>query len=151
MNTLIRWNPLREMEELQNRLSGLWGWTPTRTANGGQESMAISEWTPSVDVTEDEKEWVIKADLPEVKREDVKVSVENGVLRITGERKQEKEEKGKKFHRVEWSYGSFLRCFTLPDGADGNKVNAEFKDGVLRIRLPKSDKAKPKSIEVKAA
>ncbi|HTQ50113.1 MAG TPA: Hsp20/alpha crystallin family protein [Candidatus Acidoferrales bacterium] len=130
-------------------MAGFFGLTPGRLSNGAQESMAIAEWTPSVDIAEDDKEWVIKADLPEVKKEDVKVTVENGVLRITGERKLEKEEKGRKYHRVEWSYGSFLRSFVLPDGADGSKVNADFKDGVLKVRLPKNEKARPKAIEVK--
>ena len=149
MNALTRWNPFREMEELQNRMAGFFGLTPGRLSNGAQESMALAEWTPSVDIAEDDKEWVIKADLPEVKKEDVKVTVENGVLHITGERKLEKEEKGRKYHRVEWSYGSFLRSFVLPDGADGSKVNADFKDGVLKVRLPKNEKARPKAIEVK--
>jgi HSP20 family protein len=93
----------------------------------------------------------IKAELPEVKKEDVKVSVDNGVLRIEGERRQEQEEKGKRFHRVERSYGSFLRTFTLPDNVDEAHVRADFKDGILCVRLQKSEKAKPKSIEVKVA
>ena len=113
--------------------------------------MTITEWAPSVDIIEDEKEWLVKADLPEVKKEEVKVTVENGVLTITGERKFEKEEKDKKYHRIERSYGNFLRSFTLPDGADGSKVNAEFKDGVLKVHLPKGEKAKPKAVEVKVA
>jgi HSP20 family protein len=85
-----------------------------------------------------------------VKKEDVKVTVENGVLTITGERKFEKEE-DKKYHRIERSYGNFLRSFTLPDAADSSKVTAEFKDGVLKVHLPKSEKAKPKAVEVKVA
>jgi HSP20 family protein len=113
--------------------------------------MTITEWAPSVDIIEDEKEWLLKADLPEVMKDDVKVTVENGVLTITGERKFEKEEKDKKYHRIERSYGNFLRSFTLPDGADGSKVNAEFKDGVLKVHLPKGEKAKPKTVEVKVA
>ena len=111
--------------------------------------MTITEWAPFVDIIEDEKEWLVKADLPEVKKEEVKVTVENGVLTITGERKFEKEEKDKKYHRIERSYGNFLRSFTLPDGTDGSKVNAEFKDGVLKVHLPKGEKAKPKAVEVK--
>ncbi len=113
--------------------------------------MTVAARTPSVDITEDEKEYLVKADLPEVKKEDVKITVENGVLTITGERKFEKEEKDKKYHRVERSHGNFLRSFTLPDGADASKVNAEFKDGVLKVHLPKSDKAKPKAVEVKVS
>jgi HSP20 family protein len=151
MNALTRWDPFKEMEDLQSRFATLCGLTPARPGNGGQELMTITEWTPSVDIIEDEKEWLVKADLPEVKKEDVKVTVENGVLTITGERKFEKEEKDKKYHRIERSYGNFLRSFTLPDGADGSKVAAEFKDGVLKVHLPKSEKATPKAIEVKTS
>jgi HSP20 family protein len=151
MNTLTRWDPFKEMEETQNRLARIFGLTPARLPNGNKESMTITEWAPSVDIIEDDKEWLVKTDLPEVKKEDVKVTVENGVLTITGERKFEKEEKGKKYHRIERSYGNFLRSFTLPDAADGSKVNAEFKDGVLKVHLPKSEKAKAKSVEVKVA
>jgi HSP20 family protein len=149
MNSLIRFDPFREMEDLQSRLSRLFGLTPARIENGGRELMTITEWAPSVDIIEDEKEWLVKADLPEVNKENVKVTVENGVLTVTGERKFEKEEK--KYHRIERSYGNFLRSFTLPDGADGSKVNAEFKDGVLKVHLPKGEKAKPKAIDVKVA
>jgi HSP20 family protein len=149
MNALMRWDPIKEMEETQNRLARFFGLPSVRTGNGDKEAMAVTQWAPSVDIIEDDKEWLVKADLPEVKKEDVKVTVENGVLSITGERKQEKEEKDKKFHRIERSYGSFLRSFTLPDGADGSKVNAEFKDGVLKVHLPKNEKARPKAIDVK--
>jgi HSP20 family protein len=139
------------MEESQNRLARFFGLSPARTGDGGREAMTVTEWAPSVDIIEDDKEWLVKADLPEVKKDDVKVTVENGVLTITGERKLEKEEKDKKYHRIERSYGSFLRSFTLPDAADGTKVNAEFKDGVLKVHLPKSEKAKPKAVEVKVS
>ncbi|HUB66325.1 MAG TPA: Hsp20/alpha crystallin family protein [Candidatus Methylacidiphilales bacterium] len=150
--TLTRWNPLREAEEFQNRLIKALGFTPvTAPTTGGEEFMTTAEWAPSVDIVEDDKEWVVKADLPEVKKDDVKVTVEKGVLTITGERKFEKEEKNKKYHRIERSYGNFLRSFTLPDDADGTQVNAEFKDGVLKVHLPKNEKAKPKTIEVKVA
>ena len=151
MNALTRWDPFKEMEESQNRLARIFGLKPARTSNGDKEAMTITEWAPSVDISEDDKEWLVKADLPEVKKEDVKVTVENGVLTITGERKFEKEEKDKKYHRIERSYGNFLRSFTLPDAADGSKVNAEFKDGVLTVHLPKSEKAKPKTVEVKVS
>ena len=96
-----------------------------------------------------EGEYQIKAEIPDVKKEDVKVTLEEGVLTIQGERKQEKEEKGKRYHRVERSYGRFVRSFTLPDVVDEEKVKAEFKDGILNLALPKSEKAKPKAIEVK--
>lgn len=150
MNALNRWDPFKEMEETQNRLARFLG-TPPRSADAGKESMTITEWAPSVDIIEDDKEWLVKADLPEVRKEDVKVTVENGVLTITGERKFEKEEKDKKYHRIERAYGNFLRCFTLPDAADSSQVNAEFKDGVLKVHLPKSEKAKAKAVEVKVS
>lgn len=149
MSTLIRWEPLREMEGLQNRLNKFFGLAPPRSGGIGQEMMTLTEWEPSVDIAEDDKEWLVKADLPELKKEDVKLTVENGVLSITGERKFEKEEKNKKYHRVERAYGSFLRSFTLPEDVDGGKVTAEFKDGVLKVHLPKGEQAKPKTIDVK--
>lgn len=109
----------------------------------------MANWSPVVDISEDDKEYAIKAELPDVKKEDIKLNVHDDVLTITGERKYEKEEKGKKYHRVERAYGSFMRSFTLPEDADGTKVTAEYKDGLLNVRLPKSEKAKPKTIEVK--
>jgi HSP20 family protein len=145
---LVRWNPIREMEELSGRLNKLFG--VDLVPRGGEEPLTAVEWTPSVDIVETEKEYLVKAELPEVKKEDVKVSVENGILTVQGERKQEKEEKGKKFHRIERSYGFFERSFTLPDNADETNISAEFKDGILNIHLAKSEKAKPKKIEVKA-
>ena len=110
--------------------------------------MTVSQWTPLVDIIEDNNEYLVKAELPELKKEEVKVNVENGQLTISGERKSEKEEKGKKFHRIERSYGSSLRSFTLPESVNADTVSAEFKDGVLSVHLPKDEKAKPKSIEV---
>jgi HSP20 family protein len=151
INTLTRFEPLREMEDFQNRLSTLFG-RPLRRPDGhGREEITLADWTPLADITEDEKEYLIKAELPEVKKEDVKVTVENGVLMITGERKFEKEEKKKKYHRVERGYGTFMRSFSLPDDADANKVKAEFKNGLLTVRLPKSEHAKPRQIEVNVA
>ena len=141
---LARWNPIREMEQMQNRMERLLGNWPEL-----KEPMTSAEWSPLVDITEDEKEYLVKAEVPEVKKEDLKVKVEDGTLSITGERQSEKEEKGKKFHRIERSYGSFERSFTLPDDADATKVSSEFKDGVLKVHLPKNPNAKPKAIEVK--
>jgi HSP20 family protein len=149
MTTVTRWNPFREMDEIQNRLFSHLFKTPPAHSNGEQESLTVSEWTPMVDILEDDKEYLIKAELPEIKKEDVKVTVENGLLTISGQRKLEKEERGRKYHRVERSYGSFMRSFTLPDNADGNKVNAEFKEGVLKVHVAKSENTRPKQIEVK--
>lgn len=136
------------MEDIQNRLYNLLNTGQSRPS-GEQESMTVSQWTPLVDIIEEDKEYVIKAELPEVNKGDVKVTVENGLLTITGERKFEKEEKGKRYHRVERAYGSFVRCFALPDDTDNGKVNAEFKDGVLKVRVAKSEHARPKQVEVK--
>ncbi len=142
------WDPLQELNELQNRFNTLLGRTALRSGTG-EEALAVADWAPAVDISEDDKEFVIKAELPGLKREEVKVTVEGGVLSISGERRSEKEEKNKKFHRVERSYGSFLRSFSLPEGADATKVNADFSDGVLNVRLGKTPKAQPKTIEVK--
>jgi HSP20 family protein len=117
----------------------------------GKESITLPEWTPLADITEDDMEYVIKAELPELRKEDVKVTVENGVLTISGERKFEKEEKKKKYHRVERGYGSFVRTFALPEDADADRVKAQFKHGMLEVHLPKNEKAKPKQIEVQVA
>lgn len=146
---ITRWNPAKEMEQFQNRLASLWNWEPLRFNGGLGEALTVAEWSPRVDIVEDEKEFVVKAELPEMKREEVKVTVEDGVLSISGERKQEKEEKNKRFHRIERDYGSFVRRFTLPAGASGDKVSADFKDGLLQVHLPKDAKAPAKSVEIK--
>jgi HSP20 family protein len=147
---MTRWNPFKDLEEMEKRLSTYVGRPALRT-EAGKEAMTVAEWSPPVDITEDDKEYVIKAELPEMKKEDIKLSVEDNVMSISGERKYEKEEKGKKYHRIERTYGRFMRRFTLPDTADGSTVSAEYKDGVLNVRLSKSENAKPKSIEVKVS
>ena len=120
-----------------------------RRQDGDKESITVAEWAPVVDIIEDETEYLIKVDLPEIKKEEIKVTVENGVLVLSGERKLEKEEKGRKYHRIERAYGSFGRSFSLPDNADAEKVNAEFNEGVLKLHIAKSEAARPKQIEVK--
>ena len=142
---LTKWDPFREMEDVIDRYSRALSWPRL----GGQEAMARGDWAPRVDITETEKEFVIKAEIPDVKKEEVKITVDNGVLSIQGERKKEKEEKGKKFHRVERYYGSFTRSFTLPDNVDETKIEASFKDGMLNLHIPKSEKSKPRAINVK--
>ncbi len=146
--SIVSWDPFRELEDVSNRLNRMFSRSlPVR--EGGKDALTVFDWAPSVDIAETAEEYLIKAELPEVKKEDIKVSVENNTLRIEGERKQEKEEKSKKWHRVERSYGSFLRTFTLPENADGAKMSAEYKNGVLNVHLPKAAKAAPKTIEVK--
>jgi HSP20 family protein len=135
---------------MEKRLS-TWLGQPAVRREGDKEALTVAEWSPLVDISEDEKEYLIKAEIPEMKKDDIKISVQDNVLSISGERKYEIDENGKKYHRVERAYGSFVRSFTLPEDADGSKVGAEYKDGVLKVHLPKSEKAKPKAIEVKVA
>lgn len=142
---LVKWNPWREIEDMFDRYDKAVG----LPRSGNQEVMTAGDWSPRVDIVENDNEFVIKAEIPEVKKEDVKVAVDNGVLTLKGERKQEKEEKGKKFHRVERYFGSFTRSFTLPENVDESKVTATFKDGMLSLQVPKTEKVKPKTIEVK--
>jgi HSP20 family protein len=123
--------------------------TREATGSGGKEALTVAEWSPLVDIMEDEKEYLIQAELPDMKKENVRLTVENEVLAISGERKFEKEEKDRKYHRIERAYGSFVRSFSLPEDADGSKVTADFKDGMLQVHLPKSVKAKPKAIEIR--
>ena len=150
MMNLVRWDPFRELEEMSDRLNRVFGRSLTGKSDG-KETMTVADWTPSVDISETEGEYVIKAELPEVKKDDVKITLEEGVLSIQGERKHEKEEKGKKIHRIERAYGRFVRSFVVPDYVDEAKIKAEYQDGVLQLHLPKSEKAKPRAIEVKVA
>jgi HSP20 family protein len=139
------------MDELQKRLASAFDVASYRRSSltTDQENMTVAEWAPAVDIIEDDKEYLIKLELPEVQKDAVKVTVEGGTLTISGERKAEKEEKNRKLHRVERYYGRFERSFSIPDDAEDSKVNAEFKDGVLRVHLAKTEKARPKQIEVK--
>jgi HSP20 family protein len=154
MNTLITWNQLREMEA-QNRLHPFLGGfpnIPNRMGSGEIDSLAVADWSPEVDISEDDHGYLLKADLPEMKKEDVRVTVEDGILSVSGERKTEKEDQTsqkRKFHRMERSFGTFRRSFTLPEDANGSKVTADFRDGVLKVRLPITPIAKSKAIEVK--
>ncbi len=153
MNGLVRWNPFREMDDLQRRMTSLFDWSPFRRSSltTDDENITVPEWAPLVDIVEDDKEYLIKVELPEVQKDDVKVTVESGTLTISGERKAEKEQKGRRFHRVERYYGRFERSFSVPDDAEADDVKAEFKDGVLRVHLAKSEQARPKQIEVKVS
>lgn len=148
---LVRWNPFKQLDRLEKRLGQfpfgrLFEDEPIFTH--GEESIISAQWCPSVDISEDDKEFLVKADLPDLRREDVRVSVDDGTLTLSGERKIEKEEKNKRYHRVEREYGSFIRNFTLPAGIAADKVAAEFKDGVLRVHLPKDTKPATKSVTV---
>jgi HSP20 family protein len=156
MNTLAKWNPFqshrspfRELEEIEARLESLFERSPLSLWRGSEEAVTSKDWIPSVDLTEDDKEYTVKADLPDVARADIKVTVRDGVLEISGERKSENEQTGRRFHRTERRYGMFQRAFTLPQGAEYEKVKAEFHHGVLTVHVPKNEKAISKAIEVK--
>jgi HSP20 family protein len=159
LNTLITWNQLREMEEAQNRFIPFLGRfpnipnrnIPNRIGSGETHSLTVADWSPEVDISEDDHGYLLKADLPEMKKEDVRVTVEDGILCVSGERKSEKEDQKRKFHRVERAFGNFRRSFTLPEDANGSKVTADFRDGVLKVHLPITPIAKSKAIEVKVA
>jgi len=154
MDTLITWNQLREMEEAQNRLNryrflGEFSNRIGNVGNGEPHSLTVADWSPEIDISQDDHGYLLKADLPEMKKEDVRVTVEDGILCVSGERKTEKEDQKRKFHRMERSFGNFRRSFTLPDDANGSKVTADFRDGVLKVHLPTTPIAKSKAIEVK--
>ena len=142
--SLVRWDPMREMDDVLNRYSRMLD-TPGRM---NLDLFPQGDWMPRVDIMETDDSFIIKMDLPEVKKEDVKVAIDDGVLSISGERHQEKEEKGKKYQLVERSYGSFRRSFSVPDNLDEAKVNASFKDGILKVTCGKKEQAKRKAIEV---
>lgn len=145
---LMRLEPFRELEQMSNRLNRIFGMElQPLTASDG----VFADWAPAMDVQETENDYLIKIDLPDVKKEDVKVMVENGILVVEGERRMEKDEKGKKFHRIERSYGKFVRRMAVPTDVDQQKVRADFKDGVLNVHLPKSPLAKPRAVDVKVA
>ena len=149
MNVLNRWNQLKEIEAFQHRLEAFWPASIPRPAVHEEPiPMSVTEWSPLVDICEDDKEYRIKAELPEVKKEDISVTAEAGALTIMGERKFEKEETARKYHRVERAYGTFGRSFSLPDDANPAKVRAEFKDGVLTVHLMKDEKVKAQEVKV---
>jgi HSP20 family protein len=142
--TLTRWNPFREMEEIFDRFS---------RSSGHQEKLTLADWAPTVDISETGNEYLLKVELPEVRKEDVKISIDQGVLTIQGERKlaREDDDDKQKYHRVERAYGTFARSFTLPEDVDTSAIDARQQDGVLRVRLGKAEEAKPRQIEVKVA
>lgn len=140
---ITRWEPFREVEEMLRQYSPFVGRALRRTGGDG------SDWTPVADICETDKEFVIKAELPEVRKEDVKITLENGVITIAGERRHEKEHKDANEIRVESFYGTFSRSFVLPDNIDAKGILAESKDGVLRVRIPKTPATTPKAISVK--
>lgn len=149
--SIVRWDPFRDLEDLTDRLTRLMG-RPALRGEGDRERLMVPDWVPPVDIAETSDAYVLEAELPEVSAKDVKVSVHDGVLCLEGERRRETPaESDARFHRVERAYGCFMRSFVLPDNVDESKLEATFKDGVLTVRMPKTEQAKPKAIEVKVA
>jgi HSP20 family protein len=148
MSNLTRWNPVNEFEDLINRYNRQFG---LARSNGDRESRDLfrrTDWAPAVDIKETDEAYSIEAELPGMSKDDIKVTVQDGVLSIQGERRQEEETGDRKHHRVERVYGSFIRRFTLPENVDENSIDANFKDGVLSLTLTKAEPAQPRAIEV---
>lgn len=146
MNSLIRRTEFPELGWVRRELDRLTG--VLRPFELFEETGTLASWSPAVDIAEDENAITIKADLPEVDKKDIHVSVENGMVTIRGERKREKEEKKKNYHRIERSYGSFERSFSLPETVDRDKINAECKNGALTLTLPKKPETKSKAAQI---
>lgn len=147
MATMTRWNPLAEFEDILDRYNR----QLSRSApvnDGNREIMQKTDWSPVVDISENQDAFLIRAELPGINKEDVKVSVHDGVLTIQGERRDEHESEDSKRHRIERFYGHFARSFTLPDHVDDENIKASYRDGVLELTLAKQEKAKPRAIEV---
>jgi HSP20 family protein len=140
---IVRWEPLREFDELFRRYAP--AHSRTTAAKNGEEA----SWTPTANISESKKEYLIKAELPEMKKEDVNITLQNGVITIAGERKHVKEDQDENSLRVESFYGTFSRSFALPDGIDSSAIRAESKDGILSVHIPKTPAVMPKTIEIK--
>ena len=145
--SLIRWNPFDDMDTLFNRLmpSSLGGWPRLALEGNGGRKL---QWAPSADISETDKEYVIRAELPAVKKEDVQVTLDQGMITIKGERRQQNEDKKEKFHRVESFYGSFERSFSLPENVNADAVRCESKDGILTVHIPKTETVKSKPVQI---
>jgi len=153
--SLIRWNPARdvasfpsELVSVQREMNRLFD-SLFRGGSPDDFPLAASAWSPAVDVSESDSSFLVKIELPGVAKEDVRITMEQNVLCVKGEKKQEKESSGSNYHRVERSYGAFQRSFTLPSTVKGERIEATFKDGILGITLPKAEESKPKEIEVR--
>ena len=143
--TIVRWSPLRDLVNMQSEMNRLFDDFYVQSSESSDQPAV---WGPVVDISENDNEIMVIAELPGLQKEDVKINLQDNVLSLEGEKKQEAEEKGKCFHRVERGYGKFQRSFVLPASVKGNNVKANFKDGILVITLPKTDEAKPKQIDI---
>ncbi|HBX43060.1 MAG TPA: molecular chaperone [Deltaproteobacteria bacterium] len=145
---IVRWlDPFRDLSSIQERMNQIFEDALARS-RGREEGLRSGMWTPAVDIYENNDSVVVKAELPGVEKDQISVEVKDGILSLRGERKFEKEVKEESYHRIERSYGSFQRSFSLPVSVDQEKVTAQFKNGVLEVTLPKKEQAKPKQIQV---
>ena len=144
--SIVRYDPFRDLRSLQDEVNRLFSTNLSRTFD--DEGMARGAWNPSVDIYENKDHIVLEAELPGMKREDFDLSIENNVITLRGERRFEKQDEGDNFHRVERSYGSFSRSFTLPQTVQTDHVTAEYRNGVLRVTMPKREEVKARRIEV---
>lgn len=144
---LVQWNPFREMDELLSRFQTGLSRLPARRG----DSLSPAEFAPAVDISETPDAYLLKAELPGLNKDEVKVKLHNGILTLTGERKSEQERKDEKFHRVERSFGSFTRSFALPEDAVAERISAECKDGVLTVRVGRSEAPKAEAVEIPIA
>lgn len=142
------WDPMRDLATIQEKMNQIFEDTFSRTRGGREEGLASGMWTPAVDIYETATSVVVKAELPGIPKDQVGVEVKDGLLTLRGERKYEKEVQEENFHRIERSYGSFQRSFSLPTSVDQEKISAAMKDGVLEVVLPKKEAARPKQINV---
>lgn len=152
MNGMTRWDPFQELQSWGERMSRLIGSErmPVRARGSEEEGLAYGTWTPPVDIVEGKDRIQLKVELPGFKEDQVNLTVEDGLLTIRGERKFERENTEENYHRIERSYGSFVRSFTLPNSVEQNRIQATFADGILNIDLPKREETKPKQIPIKA-
>jgi HSP20 family protein len=147
--SMVRFDPFRDLAILQDRMNRLFN--EAHSPRQSDDLMSRGTWTPAVDIYEVDGALVLKAELPDMRREDIDVSVENNTLTIRGERKLDHEIKQESFHRIERAYGSFVRSFSLPHTVDATKIGAEYKNGVLSVKLPVREDAKPRTINIDAA
>ena len=144
---VIKWDPFRDLNILQDRMNRLFE-DAERGIRRSEEPASTTIWSPAVDIYETEGEIVVQAELPGMDRKDISLNLENNVLTIRGDRQFKKETKEDNYHRIERSYGGFSRSFSIPTSVDEDKIRADYKDGVLRIALPKKEQAKPKQIQI---
>ena len=150
--TVVRWDPFREVAQIQQQFGRVFGDLYGYPPRADESLLTGGSWVPAVDIYQNgTHEWVLKAELPDMKREEIELTIENATLTLKGEKKFDREVNDEQYHRVERQYGAFSRAFSLPQTVDSTKVSADYKNGVLTVKLPLRDQAKPRQIEVNVA